>query len=183
MLEREGPPSFDAVVQILDRDHWEVHEDVMNAVDSMLRGAPVEPQLRVRASDGGVAVLMGGEAEVVRGRLYAARGGVAGDVPASLVGLVGQGGGGRNGGGGLMMGGQQQQVCFVCVCCVLCVFLCVVYCVFLCVVYCVSCVYCVLYAYSTNYPPPTHTVCSTITPHTHTRIRPPHPPIPIPLWH
>lgn len=92
VLERQGPPSFDAVVQIIDRNHWDVHDDVVTAVDSLLRGTPTKPQLRVRDPRGGVAVLMGTEADAVRGRLYAELGIEAGEAPGSLAALVGQGG-------------------------------------------------------------------------------------------
>lgn len=98
VLEREGPPSFDVVVQIIDRSHWEVHDDVVTAVDSLLRGSPTAPQLRVRDPRGGVAVLLGADADAVRTRLHADHGLEAGEAPASLSALVGQAGRPRRGG-------------------------------------------------------------------------------------
>jgi stage III sporulation protein SpoIIIAA len=52
VLERKAPPTFDVMVEILDRDRVAVHEDVAEVVDSILRGAPVAPEIRERHTDG-----------------------------------------------------------------------------------------------------------------------------------
>ncbi|MDJ0754072.1 MAG: R3H domain-containing nucleic acid-binding protein [Ardenticatenaceae bacterium] len=46
VLERRAPPTFDIVVEILDRDRVIVHRDVTKAVDGMLYGKPEPVQLR-----------------------------------------------------------------------------------------------------------------------------------------
>jgi stage III sporulation protein SpoIIIAA len=46
VLERRAPPTFDILVEIQDRERLAVHLDVAVAVDAILRGRPVPPQLR-----------------------------------------------------------------------------------------------------------------------------------------
>ena len=53
VLERKAPPTFDVVVEIIDRDRVTVHEDVAETVDALLRGDAVSPELRWR-DEGGV---------------------------------------------------------------------------------------------------------------------------------
>jgi stage III sporulation protein SpoIIIAA len=53
VLERKAPPTFDIVVEIIERDHILVHEDVAATVDAMLRGDAVAPEERWR-DEGGV---------------------------------------------------------------------------------------------------------------------------------
>ena len=55
--ERKQPPTFDVVVEILDRDELVVHPDAANAVDNLLRGRP----------SGGILRRSGGEEEVLSG--------------------------------------------------------------------------------------------------------------------
>lgn len=38
VLERSAPPTFDVVVEMIDRNHWVFHTDVAASVDSILRG-------------------------------------------------------------------------------------------------------------------------------------------------
>ncbi len=52
VLERRSPPTFDILVEIQERDLMVVHGDVAEAVDSLLRGYPVPPELRSRNEDG-----------------------------------------------------------------------------------------------------------------------------------
>jgi stage III sporulation protein SpoIIIAA len=56
VLERKAPPTFDVVIEIRDRDRFAVHHDVAAVVDRLLRQATVEPEMRVRRSDGGIDV-------------------------------------------------------------------------------------------------------------------------------
>ncbi len=52
VLERRSPPTFDVLIEIQKRDHLSVHPDVSAAVDSLVRGAQPEFELRYRdASD------------------------------------------------------------------------------------------------------------------------------------
>jgi stage III sporulation protein SpoIIIAA len=53
VLERKAPPTFDVIVEIVDREKVTVHSDVAETVDAMLRGDPVSPELRWR-DEGGV---------------------------------------------------------------------------------------------------------------------------------
>ncbi len=53
VLERKAPPTFDVVVEIIDRDRVTVHADVSDTVDGLLRGDPLAPELRWR-DEGGV---------------------------------------------------------------------------------------------------------------------------------
>jgi stage III sporulation protein SpoIIIAA len=52
VLERKAPPTFDAIVEIQDRERVMVHADVSETVDAMLRGDPVAPELRWRDEAG-----------------------------------------------------------------------------------------------------------------------------------
>ncbi len=46
ILERMSPPTFNNVVEIQDRDRVAIHPDVTEAVDSILRGNPLETEVR-----------------------------------------------------------------------------------------------------------------------------------------
>lgn len=52
VLERRSPPTFDVLVEIQERDRMAVHADVAAAVDSLLRGYPLAPEIRTRSEDG-----------------------------------------------------------------------------------------------------------------------------------
>jgi hypothetical protein len=52
VLERKAPPTFDVVIEIVDRDRVMAHADVADTVDAMLRGDPVAPELRWRDEEG-----------------------------------------------------------------------------------------------------------------------------------
>jgi stage III sporulation protein SpoIIIAA len=52
VLERKAPPTFDAIVEIQDRERVLVHSDVAQTVDAMLLGEPVSPELRWRDEEG-----------------------------------------------------------------------------------------------------------------------------------
>src|SRR4051794_30659674 len=56
ILERKAPPTFDTIVEIVDRDQVAVHKDVAATVDLILRGGMPRPELRRRDADGGVQV-------------------------------------------------------------------------------------------------------------------------------
>ena len=48
VLERRAPPTFDVLVEIQERNRLAVHEDVAEAVDNLLRGFALEPEIRYR---------------------------------------------------------------------------------------------------------------------------------------
>lgn len=74
ILERKAPPTFDVLIEIQARNRYAVHLDVAYAVDSLLRGRALTPEIRTRDTDGQVhiekpaAVRVGVLREPVRGR-------------------------------------------------------------------------------------------------------------------
>jgi stage III sporulation protein SpoIIIAA len=52
VLERKAPPTFDVIVEILDRERVAVHSDVADTVDALLRGDPISSELRWRDEAG-----------------------------------------------------------------------------------------------------------------------------------
>jgi len=74
ILERQSPPTFDIVVEIQERDTVAIHPDVGEAVDAILRGQPIDTEIRRLESDGAVkvekppSVKKVGEKKAVEGR-------------------------------------------------------------------------------------------------------------------
>jgi stage III sporulation protein SpoIIIAA len=56
VLERRAPPTFDVLVEIQDRDRIAVQSDVSAAVDSLLRGYPLPPEIRYRDDENRIHV-------------------------------------------------------------------------------------------------------------------------------
>lgn len=54
ILERKAPPTFNIMVEIVDRDEVIVHLDVAATVDAILRGTSIGSERRRRAADGSV---------------------------------------------------------------------------------------------------------------------------------
>jgi stage III sporulation protein SpoIIIAA len=52
ILERKAPPTFNVMVEIINRDEVAVHGDVAQTVDTILRGAAVRPEVRKRTESG-----------------------------------------------------------------------------------------------------------------------------------
>jgi len=48
VLERRAPPTFDVLVEIQERNRFAVQKDVSEAVDALLRGYPLPPEIRYR---------------------------------------------------------------------------------------------------------------------------------------
>ena len=61
ILERKAPPTFNVMVEIVDRDEVIVHLDVASTVDAILRGAPIGSESRRRREDGAVERTSSGE--------------------------------------------------------------------------------------------------------------------------
>ncbi len=57
VLERKSPPTFDIVIEIMEKDKMAIHHDVAVTVDKMLRGVPPRPEMRERAADGQIEVV------------------------------------------------------------------------------------------------------------------------------
>lgn len=56
VLERRAPPTFDVLIEIQDRQRMAVHHNVAAAVDAILRGRPLQPEIRSRDASGKVRV-------------------------------------------------------------------------------------------------------------------------------
>ena len=56
VLERRAPPTFDVVIEIQTRDRFAVHLDISASVDSLLRGAPLLPEVRMRDDEGQIVI-------------------------------------------------------------------------------------------------------------------------------
>ncbi|KAL3133379.1 hypothetical protein ABBQ38_007249 [Trebouxia sp. C0009 RCD-2024] len=52
--ERAGPPTFECCIEMEDRLHWNIYEDVASATDALLAGKEVQPMLCYRDADGSV---------------------------------------------------------------------------------------------------------------------------------
>jgi stage III sporulation protein SpoIIIAA len=52
VLERKAPPTFDVLVEIVERDSVIVHRNVAETVDAILRGHMVPPEARYRSESG-----------------------------------------------------------------------------------------------------------------------------------
>jgi stage III sporulation protein SpoIIIAA len=56
VLERRAPPTFDMLIEIQERDRVAVHVDVAEAVDGLLRGYPLPPEIRYRDEKGEIKI-------------------------------------------------------------------------------------------------------------------------------
>ncbi|HNB41141.1 MAG TPA: AAA family ATPase, partial [Anaerolineales bacterium] len=56
VLERRAPPTFDVLIEIQTRDRFTVHQDIMTSVDSLLRDAPIPPEVRTRDEAGEIKI-------------------------------------------------------------------------------------------------------------------------------
>lgn len=56
VLERRAPPTFDVLIEIQHRDRFAVHTDIMSSVDSLLRDAPLPPEVRMRDAEGKIQI-------------------------------------------------------------------------------------------------------------------------------
>lgn len=54
VLERRAPPTFDVLIELVERDRVAVHADVAAAVDALVRGFPEPAQIRFRKEDGSI---------------------------------------------------------------------------------------------------------------------------------
>lgn len=54
VLERRSPPTFDILIELLDRDHVAIHPDVAAAVDALVRGYPEPVEMRFEREDGSI---------------------------------------------------------------------------------------------------------------------------------
>jgi stage III sporulation protein SpoIIIAA len=61
VLERRAPPTFDVLIEIQERQRLAIHRDVAASVDAMLRGEPMDVELRYRDDEGNVHYEQGEE--------------------------------------------------------------------------------------------------------------------------
>ncbi|MBP9501893.1 MAG: AAA family ATPase [Candidatus Promineofilum sp.] len=54
VLERRAPPTFDVLIEMQERQRLLVHSDVTTSVDAMLRGEPVQVELRYTDDEGDI---------------------------------------------------------------------------------------------------------------------------------
>ncbi len=57
VLERKAPPTFDVLIEIVDRDRLALHQNVADVVDALLRGYSPQPEVRQRMPGGSVTVV------------------------------------------------------------------------------------------------------------------------------
>jgi nucleoside-triphosphatase THEP1 len=89
ILERKAPPTFDTIVEIVDRDQVAVHKDVAATVDLILRGGMPRPELRRRDADGGVQVTVAPRVESNGARENGHGGRQPGRGTAPIIGSAG----------------------------------------------------------------------------------------------
>ena len=56
VLERRAPPTFDVLIEIINRNRFAVHLDIMASVDALLRGYPFLPEVRTRDEKGRIQI-------------------------------------------------------------------------------------------------------------------------------
>jgi stage III sporulation protein SpoIIIAA len=56
VLERRAPPTFDVLIEMQDRDRLAIQPDVAAAVDALVRGNPLPPEIRYRDEGGEIRV-------------------------------------------------------------------------------------------------------------------------------
>ena len=56
VLERKAPPTFDVLIEIKDRQHMVIHQNVAEAVDALLRGRTLSPEVRTVDEAGKVQI-------------------------------------------------------------------------------------------------------------------------------
>jgi stage III sporulation protein SpoIIIAA len=56
VLERRAPPTFDVLIEIQTRDRFTIHQDIMSAVDALLRDTPIPPEIRTRDESGEIKI-------------------------------------------------------------------------------------------------------------------------------
>jgi hypothetical protein len=56
VLERRSNPTFHVLIEIQTRDSLVIHQDVASAVDSLLRGETLVPEIRSRSEDGKITI-------------------------------------------------------------------------------------------------------------------------------
>ncbi len=69
VLERRAPPTFDVLIEIQHRQRFAIHLDVMSAVDSLLRDAPIPPEIRTIDESGEIKIEKAAQPKPAPGRI------------------------------------------------------------------------------------------------------------------
>jgi stage III sporulation protein SpoIIIAA/predicted RNA-binding protein Jag len=56
VLERKALPTFDIAIEIREKDKFAIYKDVSAAVDKLLRGDELSPEIRLRTTDGKIEI-------------------------------------------------------------------------------------------------------------------------------
>ena len=102
VLERKAPPTFDVLVEIVERDNVIVHRNVAETVDAILRGHMVPPEARYRDEAGELKAMTKYDY-----RISETEAGNPAFAPLEPTGGFGAFGGGRGRGGG--GGGRYER--------------------------------------------------------------------------
>ncbi len=62
VLERKAPPTFEVVIELMEKDKLAIHHDVAATVDRMLLGDAARPEIRVRTDQGDIDIVQRGDA-------------------------------------------------------------------------------------------------------------------------
>ncbi|MBV8073883.1 MAG: hypothetical protein JO140_00540 [Candidatus Eremiobacteraeota bacterium] len=65
VLERKAPPTFDVLIEIVDRGRLAIHGNVADVVDALLRGYSPQPEIRERGPAGKVTVVQEADTTVL----------------------------------------------------------------------------------------------------------------------
>ncbi|MBA3741046.1 MAG: AAA family ATPase, partial [Chloroflexi bacterium] len=98
VLERKAPPTFDVLVEIVERDNVIVHRNVAETVDAILRGHMVPPESRYRDAGGELKALTKYDYRI--SETPSGNPAFAPLEPTGGFGSFGRGGRGAGGGGG-----------------------------------------------------------------------------------
>ena len=67
VLERKAPPTFDVVVEMIERDKIAVRRPVADVVDAILRGHPAPPEMRWRDENGEIQIMQPAPTQIEAG--------------------------------------------------------------------------------------------------------------------
>lgn len=67
VLERKAPPTFDILIEIMEKDKLAIHHDVTRVVDAFLRGLQPRPEIRIRNPQGDVEVVQQSDGDLKHG--------------------------------------------------------------------------------------------------------------------
>ncbi len=100
VLERKNPPTFDVVIEMIERDRIAVRQPVADVVDAILRGREAPPEIRWRGEDGEIQIMTPAPVREPDPEPdgFSPRGGGGGRYGRERSGNN-RGGGGRDGGG------------------------------------------------------------------------------------